>query len=382
MSTNMLIAKNEIADAFLDATIGYYTDGNRVYGAKTHAWEIADEIIALERTCTLILRSTGTGFSVKKFGKNGKPFVHKTSLGHQIFLALLSDQAAIQRHFSQHELNPVVDLFIRHAEQCGVFKLVWQMKNGLLDHELTPAVERLSSFVEAIRKEGKSQKFQTSLKKFTRNINKKHLSFCQYFDQISSKHKKLLPICLCLSYKKSKSWPQIIDNSITFHEVKKHRDQFFKILHKAFPQDDLLGFAYRIDYGLEPGFNIHLLVLLNAEKCQEAITAAQIIGNLWNKVVPAENGQYCNYNSHPICYYLTAYSNLLGQDISEDQRKVALGDLKRSFGIYLIKVDFYAKYKPPGNGRIFDRGVMPKKKKSITGTNNARTGKIKGSNLK
>lgn len=352
--------RKEIGNALSETTYAYNNNNGQIQCVKATEFDIARIVCRIENlTCTMI-QSSAIEFSVKTNKYTKGTYLHATKFGQNVLNELKVDIRSIKRHFPFHRFNPYVELFMRNSEDRHLFELPWIIST-LSNKDVVMQVDVLNGFIDAIRKEGNSKKFKTTMAEFKRLANKNYRELLLYTDALFDEYARLLVIRLDLGYLKKHCWPLNLESSVTHLEVKKHWKNMLSYLSTKLPNDCFAGFAYKLEYGLEKNFHFHILVFLDGSKVREDATIARLIGEHWNKNITAGKGLYFNCNAIKLEYKSCGIGMINHSDTEVRE------NFKVKVATYLTKTDYYIKLVAPGNGRTFGKGNMPKPKISKLG---------------
>lgn len=351
MNNNLKI---EITEALRASTIAYVGNNDKVQCAVHNELNFAGDIVTLEHMTTRVIRSTEMLFSVKAEKISKRKYIHPTNLGKAFLNALKIDVCGIKKCYSMHRLNPFVELLIRHVHDRHLDEFVW-FSCSFCDEEVVRWVDVLNGCVSALRKEAQGTKFKATLNDFHRSANKNFRELSRYLDAQFEEHSRLLVIRLDLGYQKAHNWPESTETGVGYAEVKVHWKDMLKYLSCKLPDDCFVGFAWKLEFGLEKSFHYHLLLLLDGSKVREDVTIAKLIGEHWRKVITAGKGLYYNCNAFKSGYKICGIGmiNHYDTEMREGLKKAAL---------YLTKIDYFIKLLAPGKDRTFGKGNMPKQK--------------------
>ncbi len=256
----------------------------------------------------------------------------------------------IARSFPIHEFNPYVELFFRNVNERLVEKIDAALLSKYSDDELQEKIDLLNAFIESIRTEAASPSFQKTIKNYQRTQSKNYKSLIEYIDRLFAQYARLLVLRIDFSYKKSK-YPLTKDEIYDkYSEVKKDRVHFFNNMRSNSLFGQMVGYAWKLEYGLEKGFHYHMLFFFDGSKVQQDINIARRLGEYWENTITGGRGLYYNCNAFKHGY--------LNQGIG----MINHGDIELREGLklaaaYLTKTDYYARIVSlEKNGRTFGKG--------------------------
>lgn len=139
--------------------------------------------------------------------------------------------------------------------------------------------------------------------------------------------------------------------SVTIDQVQQHREALLDFIRHTFG-DDFCGYAWKLEYGARKGYHFHVVLFFNgANLCRDVAIGAHI-GNHWNSVITAGQGNYYNCNANKSSYQHPCIGNLSWNDSGRQQGMAYLC-------AYLTKPDLYARLDLGEGQRTFGRGVSP-----------------------
>lgn len=95
----------------------------------------------------------------------------------------------------------------------------------------------------------------------------------------------------------------------------KHRNQFVKHLRKKFKKS-LLGYVWRLEYGEQKGYHLHVLIMLDGNMHQQDVAICRNLGEHWSSQITSKKGVYYNCNARKSKYLnlaigMTNYANFM-----------------------------------------------------------------------
>ena len=354
--------------------------------AITEDTNAAEQVLAIEALVRGIQNSAGTLFEVGL--RHGRLTLIEKSrpLSRQIREAVGRSDQILVRHFPFHAFNPPVDLFLRHKGKLsddlarqrmitqGIDRSAYPVDgasnlNGceLIDLVRLPSVLRsgpaplnddgvhvlcngLNAFVTGIREECASAPFKLRLRRFQYGVSKNRKSLLAYVDHLFDRTARLLVIRLDLSYTSAVSPSQGGDQAVDFQQARDDRNRFLRSMRSNPLFEGLVGYGWKLEYGLEKGFHFHCLFFFNGAERQQDVWLAEAIGEHWKDTVGG-NGLYWNCNAR-----------------KEDYRRLGIGlidhwDYEKRLNLqqpidYLTKPDLHLKLVAPNSQRTFGKGEI------------------------
>lgn len=352
----MANADEDMRDAIFQSTLAYIQHEDHATAMITNDF---DEVMGIWRLMCLVqkvIKSKGVLFSLKK--EYGRKRLHYAKLGWNI-LSALRGLGEFQRQFPMHKPHPYAELFYRLSQERNLYhQLYWAPPFS--DAELQNICDVLNGFVESIRSEARTAKCRASVNHFIRAAKENYASLIAYLNAWFQDRSRLLVLRVDWGYRKERGWPDNKQSATAYEEVKKHREDFFSKMRSC-PElfEHLLGYAIKLEYGLEKGFHYHGLFLFDGAKVREDVTLARLIGERW-VAITEDKGLYFNCNAQKSVYPQCGIGMVHADDT------VAREGLKK-IAQYMTKCDSVIKLVPPGNGRSFFKGEMPKPKEKKRG---------------
>jgi hypothetical protein len=299
------------------------------------------EIIVIDRFMHELVHTKEPLFDVENCeGKKGQLF-RTTPLGARFWHCLGIDVWKITRVFHQHKLSPYFSLFARHVKQSGLAGI------GLgID-----TVQQYNEWGEKLRSEAKAEGFAKIIDNHERAMRKNVASLLEYLRGMHEAHAKLVVVRLELGY--SKDFRNSSGSSgVNPIDVKRHMRALLKFLARRYPT--LVGYVWKLEYGLLKSYHYHLMLFFNGHEVREDVTLGKLIGDHWSKVVTADTGTSWNCNAKKETYEKLG---LLGIGTIHYSDVEGRENLERA-ALYLTKVDYYVRLNAPEVGRTFGKGSL------------------------
>lgn len=320
-------------------------------GSWDNAWKVSE----IDKLTSLLINTKNALFTIKdKKPAHCNRYVEvKTTVKGQTLLMLLKmGKDDLKYYFPMHQFNPYVELFLRKATERRLFGLPWHL-NILNDDETIGALDSLNGMVEDIRREGRSAAFKNRLKTFVRTSNKNYRELRRYIQAHFDRYARLAIVRLDFGYLKKYHTAANGEIPITYEDVKQHWAALLKYLRSKLPVRGFEGFAYKLEYGLEKGFHLHVMLIFDASKVREDVTIARLVGEVWKNEITTGRGLYFNCNA-----FKSGYKRCGIGIINHDDKWGREGLEAAAF--YLTKPDYYVTVMTPDGGRSFGKGNMPK----------------------
>jgi hypothetical protein len=250
---------------------------------------------------------------------------------------------------------------MRHWEK-GKYSVLRLKERFIYSDEVSKWVGIANRLVKLIRRQAQTSAFKKIKRDHMRSANKNYQGLSNYIHALFERHSRLVVIRIDLGYLSEYGWPNGVKAPVTPIQFKSHKEQLIKGLDKLFLPEALIGYACKLEYGLDKSFHIHLLVFLDGSKVREDVILGRMIGDYWNNVVTAGKGMHFNCNA-----FKAKYGAKCAVGMIESSNEVALEILKTDIALYLTKTDYYIKLVMGDGGRTFFKGNMPKPRTSNRG---------------
>ena len=132
--------------------------------------------------------------------------------------------------------------------------------------------------------------------------------------------------------------------------IANHRDEFITHLREAF-EKNLLGYVWRLEYGLMKGYHLHFLIMLDGQSHFKDVFICQSLGEHWKNEVTKKQGGYFNCNAYKHKYKRLA----IGMTNYADEEKTSAIELMVK---YLTKFDLLFQVKAGNSHRTLGRSGL------------------------
>jgi len=147
------------------------------------------------------------------------------------------------------------------------------------------------------------------------------------------------------------SYTEFDTPTIDYETARYHREQLCHAFNTHSLFTHLLGYAWKMEWQPKKGFHYHMLFFFDGHQCQEDITKARLIGELWAQSITGGQGLYYNCNLDAERRY--RYNAMGSVDYYDFEKQRGLYKLVQ----YLTKIDEYAAMLV--TGRTFQTSRMP-----------------------
>lgn len=311
------------------------------------ASEIPRTIIALDHLVDDIRRSKRDPFSVSK-SRFGWQVVKPTALGTRVIEAV-------------HRYSPCLVRSLLPGHRLSPYFEVWEWYSQALHDVMyggcvpVPLVEPANRLVQLIRLKARDSTFQKIVRRQERAAEKNVKSVERYLtDVFRYGASRLLVVRVDLTYPSN---PGLVYANPEVTDVRVKHDMATQIRFFQRQLDNLIGYVWKIEYGLCRGYHCHVLLLFDGHYRREGITLGKLVGDHWLEVTHGD-GTYWNCNAN-ISHY-TRFGlrgiGLINYDQHEERRNLI------RVGSYLAKSDYYARFVSPTIRRTFGKGQLDRSK--------------------
>ena len=280
----------------------------------------------------------------------------KTVSGKYLTFACCAHQSYyqhIRQTFPNHGLSPYVEIYFDR-----VIKLSYQMQIQDSDWELMSSgknanFEFLNALVKAIRFEVKGERFRKSRDSFRRRAAKNQRSLRLYANRLFEVYSRILVLRVDFGYRHDAYTGEnsCLQLRIAVERVVTDRQKLMEEVKKKY-KNSLVGYVWKLEYGLRKGFHYHFVLMFDGSKVREDITIAKYIGEFWRVCVTERDGVYFNCNASLSRYRKCGIGMVSHFDrLKRDGLDIAMK--------YFTKPDFYIQAKLPGGSRTLGKGIMP-----------------------
>jgi len=321
-----------------------YFDSSYVYVCPERS--VCADLVSLERLVKEVVSCGQVLFNVKTKGWNS--YLVYDALGREVIRFIWREEW-IRHHYPLHRFSPHVEAFFRCSKEFRQ-KYYDPGVSGYLSEEVCGVAESLNRMIEELKELVSSACFKAEINKHTRSSNKNRRSIVKYIDALFDSKSRLLVVRVDLGYE---ARVKRDGGDISYTQAKEHREDFFKKLKKLFPNGDLVGYCWKLEFGISKSYHYHVIVFLDGAKRREDISLGRMIGEIWQEKVTLGRGVYFNCNSKKSAYRSCGIGMI---NHGEIEKRESL--LKAA--AYLTKQEVYIKIALDGGGRCFGRGELPK----------------------
>jgi hypothetical protein len=320
----------------------------------TKEWDLANQINRLLKTTVQVLKlGESQHFFLNRRNESVPRRVGTTKLGKEIHYAFQADDVGIREHFHTHQFHPLIELSLDLGEKHVLFDASWKIKAAVND-EAEELVTRFNRFVDALRVAANAYSFKKNLRNFQRSSTENLCQFNRYISAHFAKRSNLLFVRLEIGYSDAYLSALNRDMPTVYKKIKRDWKIFYSDLNQRILKTDLCGYVWKLEYGLNRSFHLHVLLIVDCSESKSDIEIGKLVGDHWKETVTGGRGSYFKCSSNPSSF---RFSNI-GQIHREDT--TARQNLSDRVGLYVTKPDYFVALRTPDSGRTFGKGVMPR----------------------
>lgn len=331
----------------------------------SNSYTASKQLLEVEKALIKLVSSDKELFTLERDSRLG-----------QDLLMYLKFTSSFREYFPYSSLSPYLNVFMKTIANIEGYDRKGDRMNAVLrrranearikgrykhwDMSFPPRHDRqtycdsMNGFVAKLRKKLRSDEFSKSVTNLKKKISNNKNSLLKYINALFNAHSRLLVIRLDLSYKK-KPTPYLKKHEFCeqLEKAQEHRHKLIQHLKRKQLKDAFVGYAWKLEYGLEKSFHYHMIFFLDGSKYKKDVEIAKSIGEYWVEQVTEGNGLYWNCNANQDSYRANGIGTVNYYD--KDKRK----NLEQA-SLYLVKPDYFVRVFMPNGGKAYDRGQMPK----------------------
>ena len=283
---------------------------------------------------------------IQKITRTKQPLYSLNSQQHLHFTRLGLDFLNLPMHTSRYPLadyHPYIALAKRAYDQ---FAIDDYRQGHWLDQQPATQASRLNTAIDWIRQEANSPRFKAQRIKHDHRRSKNYRSLKGYLDRLQERYAKLLIIRLDLYFTKALRTQQ----EVSHRQLDACRKAFLRRIGLNYGQA-FVGYAWKLEFGLERNHHFHLLLIFNGNKLQSDERISHGLGKLWSEQITKGSGCYYACNGQKTQYRYCGIGMLEHRDtVKRNHLDLACQ--------YLTKTDYYVHYSLPDGARSFGRGEI------------------------
>lgn len=289
----------------------------------------------------------------------GSDVVKSSAIGQDIIVKTRMLNV-LKKNYPSHRFNPYVDVFMKVFDTSRLRHISESVpKSSGLGITPQAAVDELSLAVKGLQDEVNGERFKKEISNHLRRINKNAKGLIGYIDALFKQRSRLLVLRLDLTYHQGVAIADR-DSIIDYGLAKAHRIQWMREINRKFLKDSLLGYAWKMEYGLDKGYHYHFILFLDGSKNRKDISIGMALGEHWANFITKGWGLYYNCNAEKNNYSECGVG-MINSDEAEKR------DYLIKAALYLTKVDYYMHMLAPGGDKTFAKGNFPAEKVSKRG---------------
>lgn len=309
--------------------------------------EVTSQKDAISSLCDLvnivqeIADSTGRLCEAVKFGNFTRLFIQHTGLSKEL-VSLLKRIGEVKLFQSEFELHPYIELMFdindNYLLQPKCILLTSHLRTNAEEY-----VEQVNEIVDMIRSCVKSKEMAREVKNYQRGALKNYESAGLYVRGLFRRHAKIMIVRIDLSYAKGVE--------VDIDTAQKHRDRLFSNARKNKIFKEMIGFIWKMEFGILKGYHHHVILFFDGSKVREDVTYAKMVGEYWKYKITNGDGLYYNCNAVKNKYSKCGIGLLTHRDKDKMQ---GLDEAVK----YLTITDKFIKIKMSGIRRTFGKGQV------------------------
>lgn len=277
----------------------------------------------------------------KVLDQRGAKVVRMDHLGQRVLMLSKGAAGWYERHLPLYRINPLFSLFKRFL---GPFSAI----NGT---PLASDVGLLNKAVEKLRAFRQSPALKRRLANMRRCRLDNELSARKLCAAVRSEFRRTLVVRIDLGYvsvrRDGKGYGAA---PVTFAKARRDRDKFLAKLRKGPDSKYVVGYVWKMEYGIDKGYHFHIAVFFDGQyRCRD-IHLANRLGALWKTLATDGLGTFFNCNLRKEKYERSG----LGMAHCGDHEKWH-NVVEYAIG-YLWKADLFLRFRTPGKLRAFGVG--------------------------
>jgi len=315
--------------------------------------EISSEVLKLlkksERLVKGILESNITEYSMRIVQSRYE--LKCTLLGKRILEVLRDHCERLEHEFPKHFLNPLLTLLIAHVKRNNIPLLIENYGVGRFycDQELTRWIKVLNDLIQGMRDEAKTKEFRKATRNYFLRGKNNYKSLSNLIRNLFKKYSRLMVLRIDLKYRDHLKDGDLIKRAaMTFEAARTHRERFFTNMRSNAMFDHIVGWAWKLEYGLRSGFHYHVILFFHGKHVRQDVTSAKRICAYWDNFITRGKGKAHSCNAKKEKYDECG----IGM-INHDESAKLIG-LDKAV-MYLTKSDFYFQLMTGGRNRGFGR---------------------------
>ncbi len=189
--------------------------------------------------------------------------------------------------------------------------------------------EMLNRCIEDIHLNLKDPPIRRKLYALEEQVNDRNNSSKKLINSLFDQHGRILALRLDFGYR--------LDRQYSLPYVCIHRERLIRLISTRGQKigDALLDYIWKLEYGFDKSYHLHMLILLDGNQLQGDVVLAQRIGECWNNDITGGDGIYFNCNAIKDRYKKLGIGKIEYDDIEKRHHLI------EECANYLTKHDYY-----------------------------------------
>ncbi len=342
------IHERAVLSQVVDGVLADLEDAGADSVSRTSIWNAARQLTNVRKMVELLSGTEGDLFRVDQ---DTWGFVIRSyrPLANRLRFLLSTTDPRVAQIFPFCELEPHVEVFLGCFRDLLGEPVIDQYSKFEHAQEI---VIKLNQGVKFLRERVRSEEFYRKIDALRRSLQKNSKSLLDYIDALFAVYSKLLVIRLDLTYKNA---GKIASAEVAHQEVLQaivDREALFRKLEGLPICKSLVGFAWKLEYGLHRGPHFHVMLFFDGQKSRQDGSLAKAAGQLWQEVTQGR-GDFFSCNAHKARYGTALGIGMVEHDDLPKRARLQVA------ARYLVDVDFVRRLVLRGAYRTLGRGVMP-----------------------
>ncbi len=327
----------------------------------THDFDATQALIYIERLVRFIVDNKDDPLLLAVDPSDVFVSLGHSSIAKELIFQLCFSLPLIEPRLPIHAFNPYINLFIENCPPDSLLEAIKEHRtqlekpnrkyDSMVQGRLTELALHIQSMVQNIQSAARTSTFQQALNNAKRNAKKNYDDLVLYIDSLFARYSRLLVIRVDFAYRMGNAIQSKDEITGKYQEAKSDFQRFLNNRKANRLFNHLVGYIWKLEYGLEKGFHYHVLLFYNGAKVRQDEKIAMLIGEYWKNNITSGRGLYYNCNASKSKYRSLGIGMINHDDVN-------LKDTLFKAAKYLTKVDHYARFLTPDKDRTFGRGEI------------------------
>ena len=163
-----------------------------------------------------------------------------------------------------------------------------------LQGKMVSKADVINDFYRILLSEINSKEYKDRIKWRKARADNQYRSADKFLRKILHNYARVVVIRIDLSYRTT------FINEVDIDTIKKHLSRLLKGLSGRKEFQNIIGYIWKLEYGVEKGYHYHLIVFMDGSKVKKDAHYAELIGKYWSENITNEKGYYynCNRSKH------------------------------------------------------------------------------------